>query len=210
MKNIFLLGFILISFSIFKSYAQGADIVYPISGDDSITDCHIIKIKGWNTIIFEKNDFQDTVLAIAAIKNGRFIDFRTRKEIKDNAYPLIFSIADEDEKEMHRGEQYYQLQYQNAIKQRKGGATLSLVGAFTGITTYVIMYRNSKNNHSTKMIIPTMFFGGGILFNLGTPFWISGGIKAKKSEEAMLKEQHKDISINFGMTNNGISIVFGF
>lgn len=178
MKSIYLIITTLFILNATFSQNNHHDVVYPVSGNDSITECHILKIKGWNTIIFEKDDFQDTVLAIAAIRNGRFIDFRTRKEIKDNAYPLIFSAT--DEKEIYKGEEYYQLQYQKAIKQRKGGATLSLLGAFAGITSYAIMYRNYKNNNSTRMIVPTIFFGGGILFNLGTPFWISGGIKAKK------------------------------
>lgn len=206
-KLIILLGMLFFAL-IINAQNDFNDVIYPVSESDSITDCHIIKIKGWNTIIFEKEDFQDTVLAIAAIKNGRFIDFRTRKEIKDNAYPFIFSNT--NDRELPKSEGYFQIQYEKAVSQRKGGARFSLLGAFMGITSYAIMYRNYQNNQATNFIIPAAFLGGGILFNLGTPLWISGGIKARKSEEAMINHQQKDMSINLGVTNNGVGIVFSF
>lgn len=184
------------------------DIIYPVSGGDSIAECQILKIKNWNTIIFEKDDFQDTVLAIAAIKNGRFIDFRTRKEIKANAYPLIFSST--NEKEITKGEAFFQAEYQKALKQKKGGAKFSLLGGAIGAITYGVMYRNNKNNESTRYFIPALFIGGGVLFNLGTPLWISGSIKAIKSEDALLKLQDKNISMNIGLSGAGIGLVIKF
>lgn len=208
MKSIF---FIIISlFFLNPAFSQNKhnDVIYPVSENDSITDCHIIKIKGWNTIIFEKDDFQDTVLAIAAVKNGRFIDFRTRNEIKNNAYPEIFSVT--DEKNVYKGEKYYRLQYQQAKKQKNGGATLTLIGLFTGITSYVIIDNNNKKYKPTGSIVNAAFIGGAVLFNVGVPIWISGGIKEKRSEEAMLYHQRKDLSVNLGITNNGVGIVFGF
>jgi len=210
--NLVKLTFVIL-FSIFlsvSSYSQDdqKDVIYPVSGNDSILDCQIIKIKGWNTIIFEKDDIQDTVLAIAALKNGRFIDFRTRKEIKNNAYPLIFSNTDESKAK--QGVEYYQLQYQKALKQRKGGAVLSLVGAFAGITSYVILATNDKKNKPNSRFTPIIFIGSGAIFNLGAPLWISGSIKAKKNEKAISKQQRKNISANLGVTNNGFGLIIGF
>lgn len=208
MKSIY---FIII-FLLFSTYSfsqdQSSDLIYPVSGGDSITDCQILKIKNWNTIIFEKDYFQDTVMAIAAIKNGRFIDFRTRKEIKANAYPSLFSGY--EEKEIEKGYEYYQLEYHKAVQQRKGGARFSLLGAFLGATTYLVMYSNNKNEKPTRYVFPALFIGGGILFNLGTPLWISGSIKAEKSEEAMFQHQQKDISMNIGFTSNGAGLVIKF
>jgi len=208
MKSIF---FIIISlFLLNPAFSQNKhnDVIYPVSGNDSITDCHIIKIKGWNTIIFEKDDFQDTVLAIAAVKNGKFIDFRTRKEIKNNAYPEIFSFT--NEKDVYKGEEYYRLQYRQAKKQKKGGATLTLIGLFTGITSYVIINNNNKKYKPTRSFVTATYIGSAVLFNIGVPIWISGGINEKRSEKAMLYHQRKDISVNLGITNNGIGIALGF
>lgn len=205
-------NYLIIIFLLFSLFSIGqnnySDVIYPVSGEDSIVDCQILKIRNWNTIIFEKDDFQDTVMAIAAIKNGRFIDFRTRKEIKDNAYPSLFSIY--KEKEIEKGYKYYQLEYQKAVQQRKGGARFSLLGAFLGATTYLVMYSNNKNEKPTRYVFPALFIGGGILFNLGTPLWISGSIKAEKSEEAMLEHEQKGISMNVGLTNNGIGLIVKF
>ncbi|NPD44590.1 MULTISPECIES: hypothetical protein [unclassified Lentimicrobium] len=208
MKSIYFIIIFLLSSLFSFSQDKYKDIIYPVSGGDSITECQILKIKNWNTIIYEKDDFQDTVLAIAAIKNGRFIDFRTREEIKANAYPLIFSST--NEKERIKGEAFFQAEYQKALKQKKGGAKFSLLGGAIGAITYGVMYRNNKNNESTRYFIPALFIGGGVLFNLGTPLWISGSIKAKKSEDAMLKHKQKDISLNMGMTNSGIGLIIKF
>lgn len=208
MKSDYLIIFFLITSIYSFSQDKYTDVIYLASGEDSITDCQILKIRNWNTIIFEKDDFQDTVMAIAALKNGRFIDFRTRKEIKDNAYLSIFSST--EEKKIVKGYEYYQLEYKKAVKQRKGGARFSILGAFLGATTYMVMYSNNKKYKSTRHFIPALFIGGGVLFNLGTPLWISGGIKAKKSEEAMLKHQEKDISMNVGLTSTGFGLVINF
>ncbi len=185
-----------------------SDIIYPVSGEDSITESEILKIRNWNTIIFEKDDFQDTVLAIAAVKNGRFIDFRTRKEIKTNAYPSIF--LSQEVKETEKGYEYYQLEYQKAEKQRKSGSRSSLIGAFLGATTYFVMLRNNIDNKPIRYFIPAIYIGGGVLFNLGTPLWISGSIKAKKSEDAMFEQEQKGISMNVGVTGNGIGLILKF
>lgn len=208
MKSIYFI--IIFLLSSLHSFCQDKhnDIIYPVSGGDSIAECQILKIKNWNTIIFEKDDFQDTILAIAALKNGRFIDFRTREEIKDNAYPLIFSAT--SEKAEVKGEEFYQIEFQKALKQKKGGAKFSLLGGALGAITYGVMYRNNKNNESTRYFIPALFIGGGVLFNLGTPLWISGSIKAKKNEDALLKLQEKNISMDIGLSGAGIGVVIKF
>jgi hypothetical protein len=186
-------------------------VIYPVSQVsqiDSINNCYILKIKGWNTIIFEKDNVQDTVLAIAAVRNGRFIDFRTREEVKNNAYPHIFGST--DKKDIIKNEKYYQLQYQQAVKQKRGGAAVSIIGAFAGLTSIFIIDGNMKNDKPTRLVYTVGIIGGGILFNLGTPIWISGSIKAKKSKEAMMRHQQKNLSLNYGVTNNGVGLVLKF
>lgn len=205
MKPIYFITILVISSLYSLGQNNYSDVIYPVPGVDSITNCYIIEIRKWNTIIFEKNNNQDTVDAIAVVKKGRFIDFRTREEIKNNAYPIL-NTGKTGEQQVN-DYKYYEFKYKNTLHAKRTGAVLSILGAACGLTSLYLIEDESQVNGLYTSIL---FFSGGFLFNLGTPIWISNSIKAKKNKEAMLKQQQKDYSLNMGMTNNGIGLIIKF
>lgn len=90
MRHFIITFFVILSFSVF-SQKNKSDVIYPIHGNDSIANCHIIKIKKGNLVIYNLENKQDTIEAIAVVKKGRFIDFRNKEEIQNNAYPILNS-----------------------------------------------------------------------------------------------------------------------
>lgn len=192
------------------SFAQNKykDVIYPEPGLDSIADCHILKIRKWNTIIYEKDDAQDTVKAIAVVKKGRFIDFRSREEIKNNTYPILNSPPIQKEEEILTGEELYQFNYKKAVNQKRTGLVVACIGVGCSITAIYSLSQNG--DFLSPSLSSSIFIAGGVLFNFGVPMWISNSVKAKKSKEAILKFQDKQISMNIGVTNNGAGLVIKF
>ena len=191
------------------SFAQNSfsDIIYPIQGKDSISNCHILKIRKWNHIIYEQHNNQDTVEAIAAVINGRFIDFRTHKEKKNNTYPISYPIT--TTKEIVKDAEYYESLYKKAVGQKYAGLTLTLLG-----TGCIIVGLNVIMNQSSTLT-PNKFgsillIGGTVAFNLGFPYLIIGSSKAHNNKQAMLQHQKTDISLNIGTTNTGIGFLIKF
>jgi hypothetical protein len=58
-----------------------------------------------------------------------------------------------------------------------------------------------------------MFVGGNLLFHIGAPLLVGGSIKARnngkaiKAKERELRNRGRDITISFGITNNGAGVV---
>ena len=151
--SILLLVFTLLLMSII-SFAQNTftDVIYPIHGNDSISKCHILKIKKGNLIIYQQNNKQDTVEAIAVVKKGRFIDFRTRKELKNDAYPILNPSTTNEE--IVKGAEYYEIQYRNALHQKRTGAAFSVLGAICSITSFYMIY---TGNNIQGIFTPALF-----------------------------------------------------
>lgn len=206
MKSFYLLILVVLSSLVSHSQNSFTDLIYPIHGNDSIANCHILKIRKWNIIVYEKNDYQDTVKAIAVIKKGRFIDFRSREEIKNNAYPILNSPPIIEE--LPIGEEYYQFKYRKSITQKKTALIVACLGVGCSLTA---LYSSAKGGDFLPYTVnSSLFIAGGVLFNFGVPMWISNSIKAKRNKEAMLRYQEKNVSVNVGFTNNGAGLVIKF
>lgn len=208
MKPFLIITILLIS-SLF-SFAQNKfkDVIYPEPGLDSISDCHILKIRKWNIIIYEKEDAQDTVKAIAVVKKGRFIDFRSKEEIQNNTYPILNSPPIQKEEEVLVGLESYQYNYKKAINQKRSSLIVACIGVGCSLTAIYSLSQNG--DFLSPSLSSSIFIAGGVLFNFGVPMWISNSVKAKKSKESILKHQDKEISMNVGITNNGIGLIVNF
>lgn len=188
------------------------DVIYPINGIDSITSCQILKIKKGNHIIYKHKNNQDTIEAIAVVRDGRFIDFRTREEIENNAFPILNPITKSTIvlKPEIKDYNYYNKQYLNALGQKKAGLAFTLLGAGCVIIGINILANSSSNNSPNYRLGSILFTGGTLAFHLGLPYLIIGSVKAKNNKKAMLQHQKTDISLNLGMTNNGLGLIINF
>lgn len=212
MRPYYLLILIVLSSLISQSQNVFIDVIYPLHGNDSIPNCHIIKIKMGNLIIYELENKQDTVEAIAIVKTGQFIDFRTREEIQNNSFPILNPIITKTDhiKPEIKDYDYYNIQYLKALGQKRAGLTFTLLGAGCVIISINILANSNSAVSSTAQLGTILFTTGTVAFHLGLPYLISGSVKAKNNKKAMLKHKQKEASLNIGLTNNGIGFIIKF
>ena len=70
----------------------------------------------------------------------------------------------------------------------------------------IISTDNKIENDEAGMVL---FIGGTVLFNIGVPFWIAGGVKAANNKRAM-EMAKSNANLSFGMTKNGVGLTFNF
>lgn len=182
------------------------DVIYPANGNDSITFCHIMKIRKGNQVIFQHLGIQDTVEAIAVVRKGVFIDFRTYDEIKDDAYPILKPLQIED-----KGEEaylHYESLYKKYTNQKQLGMTFTVIGGVLLGTSLILAGNNADSDHSQIGTITIVLAGFGI--NIGAPVWISSYFKAENNKYAMDRCKKPQASLNYGITGNGIGLILKF
>lgn len=196
------LGLVQLGFGQKHSY----DVIYPAHGNDSISFCKIIKIRKGNQVIYQHLGIQDTVEAIAVVKKGVFIDFRTYDEIKHEVYPILEPNEAED-----RGEQsyiHYQSEYKKYSTQKDIGMTFTAIGGVLLVTSFILAKNNSQSNNNQIGTITMVLAGIGI--NIGAPLWISSYFKAENNRLAMERCKKPEVSLNYGITENGLSLILKF
>jgi len=115
---------------------QTYDVIYPAHGNDSISFCKIIKIRKGNQVIYQHLGIQDTVEAIAIVKKGVSIDFRTYEEIKNDVYPIL-----ESNDAKGKGEPsyfHYQSEYKKYSTQKDIGMTFTALGGVLLGTSFIL------------------------------------------------------------------------
>jgi hypothetical protein len=181
--------FIAILFSSIFIRAQNCnDVVYPTAGKSVIFDCCIDEVYDGNKVRFTKNDTTSVIEAISIIKAGLTL----------NLLPLeSFAI--------YKGHNYnyYAGRYQLANQRKTAGFIVGAIG-FAEMLTGLIMLDTADEP------FPQLFiFVGSITFSVGVPLAISGGIEASNNKEAMAKAK-SNTSLAFGITNNGLGLLFNF
>lgn len=185
---------------------QSNDVIYPTHGNDSISFCKIIKIRKGNQVIYQHLGIQDTVDAIAVVKKGIFIDFRTYEEIKSDVYPMLQPQNLED-----KGEQsyiHYQSEYKKHSTQKDIGMTFTAIGGVLLATSFILAKSNSQSNNNQLGTITMVIAGVGI--NIGAPLWISSYFKAENNRLAMERCKKPEVSLNYGVTENGLGLILKF
>jgi len=206
MKSFFLfllfIGLHQLSFGQKHSY----DVIYPAHRNDSISFCKIIKIRKGNQVIYQHLGIQDTIDAIAVVKKGVFIDFRTYDEIKNDVYPILQPQDIED-----KGEQsyiHYESEYKRYSKQKDLGMTFTTIGGVLLVTSFILAKNNTQSNNNQIATITMVIAGIGI--NIGAPLWISSYLRAENNRLAMERCKKPEVSLNYGITENGLGLILKF
>ncbi|NOR86675.1 MAG: hypothetical protein GQ527_03610 [Bacteroidales bacterium] len=111
---------------------------------------------------------------------------------------------------------YYYQQHLQAQKRKGTGMVLVISGVGFSVVGSVVMGINSDENgeidgsRAQARSGAIMYIGGIIMTNIGIPLWISGGIKSGNNKRAMEKCKKPKLSLNFGLTNNGLGLVYRF
>ena len=196
MKNLLLLiALIFIGPELFSQ----TDVIYPLEGDSIIRDCKIKDIYNGNIVHYVKNSETEVIAAVAIVRNGSYKnligDEPTNNNLNQN--PII-----ENPQGQYNGHDYnyYNKKYRKARGQANVGAMMTLLGAGFSAYGYSLLLDDDSNNDVAGQI---GFFSGVVLFNVGLPLWISGGIKKGNNKRAREKAQQAG-SLSFGLTNNGI------
>ena len=111
---------------------------------------------------------------------------------------------------------YYNAKYIRAASAKKTGVILTSVGAgaaIVGLVTSALLASDAYGGENEALFVGGvfMFVAGVTIFNVGIPFWISGGIKNSNNRKAMEKgwpnRKHNENVLSFGTTKNGIGIM---
>ncbi len=185
MKKLILLMSILFSLIIVNAQT---DIIYPAKSKISIYNCKITEVRDGNIVHFNKDSVPDTVEAVAISKDGNYITLGTGE----------MAIYHSQNRLYNEHYNYYEKKYKRAKINKIFGVVLTIAGF--GAQVYGL-----ANDTFTNMYI---FYGGAIVFNVGLPLWISGGIKASNNKKAM--NRTKNINLSLSTTNNGVGLVLNF
>lgn len=175
------------------------DVIYLEENNDSIVDCQIIKIE--NEIVFFTKDFKiKSIAAVGVLKSGTYIDLSN----DSNA----FSYNKQSQSVLYRGKafQYYENKYLTAKSRVRGGIALSILG-FAGQVAGISMI--NMNTNSVDGTGAFLIIGGGILFDIGMPLWISNVIIMNNNKKAM-NSTKATVDLSFGPTSNGIGLRLNF
>ncbi len=63
---------------------------------------------------------------------------------------------------------------------------------------------------SGARISSIVFLTGLLIMDVGIPLWIAGGIKESNNKKAMKNCKKPDASLNLGVTENGVGLVYKF
>ena len=175
----FILIFVLV-FSSLMMLAQ-TDVIYPEIGKTSIRNCSITKVTKGNIVHYVKDSVSSDIVAVAIRRNGDYI-------------PLTDEVIDVSKKQfaLYQGKtyDYYNEEYRKIIKNRNLGIGLTLCGLGAGIIGGLNM---NRTGHNSNKVFKVLYFGGGILTNIGIIVWVSEGTHAANISKAMKKAK-----INFG------------
>ena len=97
---------------------------------------------------------------------------------------------------------YYNARFKKATKLRNAG--ICLTSASVGF--YISALIASGYNLNTTAVL---FFSSVSTLIAGVPLWIVGGSKRKKNKKEM-KQIKRNTNISFGITDNGVGLVFNF
>ena len=212
MKKLFTL--LIISLISISTYAQGSsnDIIYPIDESKPIKNCKIINIENGNMVFYLLNGNEKSIKAMLVKKNGEYIDLsedeaKTKETDQNNISPKLTreeNIKDQDYN-------YYHQEYTSGQKRKKLGLVISTIGAgfsFFGYTTF--NKGESSNNDTASSLGAVLTLSGITMVAVGVPLWISGEIKSARNKKEMEKHSAPNMSLNIGISKNGIGLVFTF
>lgn len=172
-----------------------------------IGPCNIQEIQTPNKVLFKIDENDSIMKAIAIIRNNEFIDLKTiakLPEVQQNIRSIdsLINLKYNDQSYFQ-----YLYRYNKAQKNKRAGKYMTIAGV--GITTFGIYTRvTGKGNMET--IGTFIAIGGSVIAIIGTPLWISGSIKSKHNNAALENCKNPNISLNMGISENGVGLVFTF
>lgn len=212
MKKIILLSFVAILsiISSFHSYAQekAKDTVFS-SNWTILGPCKIIKVQTPHNVIYQINGEEFSIKANAIIRDGEFIDFKTigKLPIEQRNLKAIDSLINLNFKDKNYF--HYMYEYHQAKKMKVTGIIFTYLGMGTVAIASLQLkaaYSNSTASRNATMVL----LGGLVVMDIGIPLWIGGRIKAKNNVKALEKCKNSNTSLNMGISENGIGLVFTF
>ena len=212
-KLIALIVFSIISISLIAQDLAN-DIIYPADNSNPINNCKIIKISGGNLVFYKRNGIEQMIEAIALKKDGQYIELN-KVAITPELTSSSFYSAN---KGSYKGKDYdyYFNEHIKAQSRKITGIVLTFSGlAFSVIGLNKMMDNidetgNITGNEKEAQSGTLMYLGGVIMTSIGIPLWISGTIKDNNNKMAMRKCTGGKASLNLGITNDGIGLVYKF
>lgn len=200
MKKLTLIN--IIFFIAIISNAQ-TDEIYPIEGEP-IRDCKITEVRNGNIVYYIKNFHDHNIEAVAIIRNGNYTALSSYNTNQYNPN----SSSNSSQTGMYRGHDYsyYQKLYKRAQGSAGFGSVMTVLGLGGTIAGTIMTLDDKVKNDETAEIL---YIAGAISFNIGLPVWISSAVIAANNKRAM-EMTSSSTQLSFGITNNGVGLVFNF
>ena len=185
------------------------DIIYPTDGKSIIFNCCIDEVKDGNIVYFVKDGKRHIVESIAINKGGRYIELKVESHQPIEVIPEAEPVTG-----LYKGHDYnyYNEKYMKANGQKRFGVIFTLLGTGLAVGGVVILANEANKyvyNESNVVVGALMYVNGIILFNIGVPLWISGGIKKTNNRRAM-EATKRSMNLSLGTTNNGAGLIVRF
>lgn len=185
------------------------DKVYPTENRKSISHCCIKDIKAGNVVVYTKNGIDWNIDAIAITLNGEYIEL---KENNDSVRSKVLLLSNpEGLYEGHNYNYYKEINNKSSSKLAVGTCLAVLGGGLFvgGAVTVGNKVQNYSNDTKINGVGFLMILTGAAGLGVGIPVAITGGIKARKSKDAM-KEIERQSKLSLQITNNGVGLVYNF
>ncbi|NOR86433.1 MAG: hypothetical protein GQ527_02370 [Bacteroidales bacterium] len=174
-----------------------------------IGPCKIVEIQTPNKVIYKMDGEESLIKANAIIRNNELIDIKTIAKLpiqqrNMNAIDSIINLSFNEKNYFH-----YLYEYNKAKKLKTTGIVFTYLGLGTTLFTSILL-RSNLSTSSESRNTALFFFGGLIIMDIGIPLWIGGKIKARNNLKALEKCKNQNISLNMGISENGVGLVLTF
>lgn len=207
MKKQILLLLVIISTQFSWAQIQFNDVVYPLDGSDPIVNCLILDIVDGNMVVYSYENNTREIKAISVKENGHFID------LSEYAEQAGFTNQESvDDANFYKGYNYnyYVLKYDRSRRLTSRGRIFSFTGITLGVLGYFVMSNLNDWDSELRVFGVGTFLAGGILTSIGIPSMVIGQVKSKKYKEGIKYFEKRELSLNYGITPNGLGVVLNF
>ena len=105
---------------------------------------------------------------------------------------------------------YYSDLYYKSKEKKERGITFTAFGVVLSGVSIVIVAKQKVYSNANIIMGSAAYIVGGVFINVGIPKWISNTVKENNNRAAMETCRKSNISLNYGITENGIGLILKF
>ena len=185
-----------------------ADTIYPSDNNVStISGVKIMDVINGNTVLYQINNEGFQIKASAIYRDGTYVTLSSESDYVTTPLSQTNSVQQSNyltDPEYLR----FQSLYESSNRQRRFGVAFTFFGFIGIVAGAVILSDNTTQNDGGGALL---YVGGAILFHVGIPLWISGGVRKKNNFNAMQRKKNElSLSLVPSSYGKGIGLMLAF